>query len=419
MNSKIIFTFFSRVMVSLLNFIVVAISAKYMGAEARGNITLIMVAITFSNVLHQFVGGNPLVYFARKTALKNLLIPSYLWAFISSAVVTFLLVAFKQLPQEFAMHVFVLSVIQSLLSTHLTLLLSFEKIKEQNLIIFFQAMLTATSLAFLLFVLKSNTVLDYLIALYVAYGCCFIISTGVLLLHQMPITNEIPFSKALLKSLLNYGLVIQSTNIIQLFNYRLSYFIINAYQGTAALGVFSTAVAVGESVWLFSKSLTNVQYPKIVHATDSDFKINITIKYAKVALLTTALLMLLLVFMPSPFYQYVFGKQFEPLKMILCYLAPGLIAMGYTSLYAHYFSGISRNLINLLASTAAVFLTIAAGFYFIPKYGSVGSCLVFNLSYISSSLFLVWMFIKITNKNLMQLLPGKRDLKEILTVFEN
>lgn len=417
MNGKLLIAFFSRTSVALLNFLIVLLTARFMGVEARGQIAMIMLGITFSQVLQQVIGG-AIIYFAKKTRLQNLIIPSYLWAVAASFIVIALLIYLKQIPIDYAFHVFILSIIQSLIATHLTLLLSFEKIKKQNIVMLLQSALIAGCLAVNTLILKNNHVADYINALYLSYTFCFIISAYFLIKCDEKHSNEYQLNPLLIKSILKYGLVIQSTNIMQLLNYRLSYLLLNTYSGSAALGVFSTAVSLGESAWLFSKSLTNIQFPKIIHSTDSQFKIDLTVNYAKASLVGTALLLLPLLLIPASLYTSIFGKEFESLKTTIYFLAPGLITIGFTTLFSHYFSGIQKNNINLFASSIGLLVTLIAGYLFIPKLALTGACIATTLSYMITGIFLITVFIKITNQKFNQLLPNKIRFKEIFEILK-
>lgn len=412
MNGKLLIAFFSRTSVALLNFLIVLLTARFMGVEVRGQIAMIMLGITFSQVLQQVIGG-AIIYFAKKTRLQNLIIPSYLWAFAASFIIIALLIFLKQIPIDYAFHVFTLSIIQSLIATHLTLLLSFEKIKKQNIVMLLQSALIAGCIAINTLVLKNNHIADYIIALYISYTFCFVLSAYYLIKCDVEHSNEYQLNPLLIKSILKYGLVIQSTNIMQLLNYRLSYLLLNTYSGSAALGVFSTAVSLGESAWLFSKSLTNIQFPKIIHSTNSQFKINLTVNYAKASLVGTALLLLPLLMLPAILYTNIFGIAFETLKPTIYLLTPGLITIGFTTLFSHYFSGIQKNSINLFASLLGLLATLISGYLLIPKLGLTGACIATTLSYVLTGTFLISVFLKSTNQKLVQLLPVKISYKEI------
>lgn len=412
MNGKLLIAFFSRTSVALLNFLIVLLTARFMGVEVRGQIAMIMLGITFSQVLQQVIGG-AIIYFAKKTRLQNLIIPSYLWAFAASFIIIALLIFLKQIPIDYAFHVFTLSIIQSLIATHLTLLLSFEKIKKQNIVMLLQSALIAGCIAINTLVLKNNHIADYIIALYISYTFCFVLSAYYLIKCDVEHSNEYQLNPLLIKSILKYGLVIQSTNIMQLLNYRLSYLLLNTYSGSAALGVFSTAVSLGESAWLFSKSLTNIQFPKIIHSTDSQFKIDLTVNYAKASLVGTALLLLPLLMLPAILYTNIFGIAFETLKPTIYLLTPGLITIGFTTLFSHYFSGIQKNSINLFASLLGLLATLISGYLLIPKLGLTGACIATTLSYVLTGTFLISVFLKSTNQKLVQLLPVKISYKEI------
>lgn len=413
MNGKLAITFFSRTAVALLNFLIVLLTARYMGVSARGQIAIIMLGITFSQVVHQIIGGG-IIYFAKKTRLQNLIIPTYFWSIVAAGLVTLLLLALKQMPIEFALHVFILSILQSLIATHLTLLLSFEKIKAQNVVMLAQAVLIALCLIINSVILNNNLVIDYIKALYVAYSFCFILSAYLLAKVKITHTNEFDLNALLIKSILKFGVVIQSTNVVQLLNYRLSYLLLNSYAGSAALGVFSTAVSLGESAWLFSKSLTNIQYPKIVHATDNRFKIDLTISYAKAALIGTLVLLLPLLLIPTTGYALLFGNDFTSLKSSIFILTPGLTAIGFTTLFAHYFSGIMQNRTNFFASAIGLMATLIIGYVLIPKYALTGACITTALSHLINGIFLIMVFMKTTKCSWVEIFPTKFSMKEIL-----
>ena len=54
--------------------------------------------------------------------------------------------------------------------------------------------------------------------------------------------------------MLKYGILGQTANVFQLINYRLSYYLIDAFAGRASLGVFSAATQISEGLWIFGKS---------------------------------------------------------------------------------------------------------------------------------------------------------------------
>ena len=55
-------TFFTRIVVSLANFAIIIITARLMGAEARGNISLAMLAIAIAGLINEVIGGPAVVF---------------------------------------------------------------------------------------------------------------------------------------------------------------------------------------------------------------------------------------------------------------------------------------------------------------------------------------------------------------------
>ena len=254
-------------------------------------------------------------------------------------------------------------------------------------------------------------------ALYISFSGAFIYSVFVLAQHKQKLKLISPEFPALIKQILQFGLIIQSTNLFQMFNYRLSYYLVNIYAGTKELGIFSTAMSVGESIWLFSRSLANVQYPKIVNSENEAFRKWLTIDYANAGFFMSLLLLLPLLLIPESGFVFLFGNEFGQVKWLIMLVAPGLILMAFTTMHAHYFSGIRKNLINLNASLIGLTVTLIAGFILIPLSGLTGACITTNLSYSANAVYLIIIFKSGTSSTLMEIMPNLKSVKGLSTLF--
>ena len=382
-----------------------------MGATVRGEISLVMLAITFVQLVHQFFGGNPLIYFSRKTALLNLLIPAYAWGIVSTLLIVFAVNEFNQLPPHTFYWAMVLALLQSIISTHTTMLLAAELVVKQNLVLMIQSFAT---LLFLLIAFVYNDKLllhHYLYALLGAYLLATILSTSFMIRHKWLHLNEYSLGWQLIKGVLSYGIVMQSTNICQFLNYRLSFYLLHAQAGKAALGVFSTAIALGETSWLLSKSLTNVQYPKVVHETNHQFKLLLTNDYAKKAFTGTFCLLLPLLLIPKQGYCLLFGNEFADVKYIVSCLSLGLLLMGFTAPVSHYFSGVSKNRINLYATLTGLIVTVFLGSVLILIFHMQGAILTMLIAYVAIAVVLLFTYCNQTNTSLTVLIPKPSDIK--------
>ena len=73
-----------------------------------------------------------------------------------------------------------------------------------------------------------------------------------------------------LRALLNYGLQIYSFAVLLYLNYRIGLFIVRYFLDLEKTGLFTTAVALAEMLWLVPHSLGRVLFPSIVHAEGAE-----------------------------------------------------------------------------------------------------------------------------------------------------
>src|SRR5207247_10255460 len=78
------------------------------------------------------------------------------------------------------------------------------------------------------------------------------------------------------------GFYDQLANIFGYLNLRLSFFLLSRHSGDAALGVYSNAVSIAESIWLISNSFAMVQYARVANSDDEERNRDLTIRFARV-----------------------------------------------------------------------------------------------------------------------------------------
>src|SRR3954464_34152 len=113
MFRKSFYTFFNRFFIAILNFLTIIITARYLGAEGRGIISLFVLNLTVIFMTGSFIGGPGLVYLVPRHDPSKLLNASYLWTLVSSIVVALLLFVFNLVEPNLLIHLILLSIIQS------------------------------------------------------------------------------------------------------------------------------------------------------------------------------------------------------------------------------------------------------------------------------------------------------------------
>ncbi|NTW31198.1 MAG: oligosaccharide flippase family protein [Bacteroidetes bacterium] len=417
MIKKVLGTIGSRLLSALVSLIIIIITSKQLGAEAMGTISLVILGITIVQMVNNFVGGSALIYLIPRFEVYKLFIPSYIWAFFTAIVCSYLLKILYLIPDGYFIHIFFLSLIQSLSSVNLNILLGKEKIKQFNIITTAQIILLIAVLIFMIFQQNNKNVYAYIIALYISYlfGLFLSMIAAFRLFHFSNLKNL----KEVLYNILRFGTYVQIANIIQLFNYRFSYFLVENFIGRAALGIYSVGVQLSEGLWLTGKSMAIVQYSKISNTDDKEYAKKITLLFGKVSFLVTFFLLIILILIPHSFFSVIFGKDFSELPVVILSLSSGILFLSLSFSLSHYFSGIGKHYHNSISSSIGLVFTIALGYILIPQYKLVGAGITASTAYLSILVYQIFFFIKISGAKTKDIFLSVKDIQLFLYEFKN
>ncbi len=291
-------------------------------------------------------------------------------------------------------------------------LLGKEKIYVVNLITLSQIISNFGFLLLFFFAFKYVSVLSYVFVLYFASASAFAISF-IMILKYLNFTNIYGLLNVV-KDVIKYGGVAQLGNVIQYLNYRLSYYILNYFLGASFVGIYSVGIALSEAVWLIGNSIAYVQYAKISNTKDLGYARDITVRLSKFSFIITFTCLIFLLLIPSILFTAIFGRDFGPVKEIMFYLSPGIASFGLTIIISHYFAGIGKYYENTIASLIGLIVTVAFSFLLIPKYGYIGASIAASLSYIATSIFLIFRFFKETKMSFKEFYVTKKDINFML-----
>ena len=413
MLRKIAGTISTRIIIALVTLATILINGWYLGADKVGTISLIILAITLIQMLNNFVGGGALVYLLPRTHLVTLFIPAYLWSFITSIAGAFIIGLFNLIPVGFFWHVVILSLALSLASVNFMILMGQERIKIYNIISLLQGISFFMVLLFWLFVLGKREVLSYLIGLYASYLFAFIISLIMILPHAK--WGRFQGMAGTLKEIFRYGSLMQTGNILQFFNYRLSYYFMEIFIGRAALGVYSVGVQLSESVWLISRSIAMVQYTRISNEKDLNYAARITLSLAKVAFFITIICLVLLYILLLLFFPLIFTPEFVSVKLIMASLAIGIVTFSVSIILSPYFSGIGKPGQNTVSAAIGLLLTLISGWILIPRFGFIGAGFSATISYTVATLYQFIVFCKHSGIKPKDFLMTRSDIDRFIS----
>lgn len=408
-------TIASRFFTAVMNLLLTMLAGHALGAEGLGIISLLLLGITLVMLLANLVGGGALVYLVPRTPLPALLKPAYAWAFISALMAYGVLRVFPLVPQGFEAHVCALAFLQAVYSANLGVLAGQQRITSHNLITALQAFITLAAFAILLFTDWHRGPMDYVGALYAAFGLSALL-TVLSIDRKRKVADPINASNTW-RTLLRQGLLVQGANGAQLLNYRLAYWLIEHFQGKAALGVYSVGNQLAESAWLAPRSLGLVLLSRVSNLHDASHQRTLTLTTARLAIALALAVLLVLAILPDALFQLAFGREIVRLGPIMLLLAPGIIGMAASQAFSHYFSGTGRNVHNLIGSGIGMVFTCGFGAWLIPAIGLRGAAITASLAYAASVTYQIVVFMRTTGSKWSELLPQPDDIRRAREVF--
>jgi O-antigen/teichoic acid export membrane protein len=415
MIKRIIGTSAGKLITALAGFAIIVINAHFIGVVGVGTISLILLGITFINLVSNFIGGPAIVYLLPRFDAFRLIVPAYLWAFLCSSAGAVLLSVSGLIPLLYVFDVFWLSFFVTITAINLTILLAKERFVIYNLLSTFQIIITLGVLLYLVFVAGNHSVTAYLYAFYSGIILSFVISLFAIrkLIHFSDI-EELPH---VVVTMLKYSPFMQFGSFFQMLNYRLSYYIIERFFGPGLLGVFSVGTQVSESVWIVGRGAATVHYARLSNTNDMNYAKNLTLALMKGVAVVTFFLLFIMALLPKSVYLFLFGAGFTEARIVVLILAPGMLFTAITMIISHYFSGVGMPKYSMYGSAVGLVMTLSVGFILIPVLGIRGAALTTTLSYLVCMCYLIIVFMRKTGAGFRDFKIHKSDFSLLRTAL--
>lgn len=415
MIRKIIGTISAKFLHALFNFFILIIISRNLGAEGLGILGLVVLNVTIILLFVDLVGGGAVIYFTPKKNDRALWITSVLWALFSIFLVFifgFILDYYPIIrdfiiPKGYWYYTLFLVLATTFNQINYSFLIGKEMIREYNLIYSIHIILLLVIVLIFFYAFGAVSVVSFIIAEYIALSLSVIIGWWFLI----PVFDEkeeymfIPLFKEMFK----YSLFGQSSNALTIINKRISFYVINASLGLTSLGVYNIAVQLTEGLRLIGSSVSTVQYSKIVNEGDNDNSKFLTISLLKLTTLSTIIALCLLLILPNSLYVFMFGEEFNDIKMVVFSLSLGVVSLSGNMVLSHFFSGIGLPKYAFWSSFVGITVTLMFLFYLIPLYGYIGAGITASLAYTTSFIYLLYSFILRTQTRIRDLLITKSD----------
>ena len=415
MLQRILRHFTARVLTAGLSFAVVWLTARYLGAAGRGQVSLFFTDVSGLALLAGLVGGSSLIYLVPRRNLWLLLRPAYAWGASVSLGGAALITLLQPVGRTYGLHLAAVALMQVLLSINVMLLLGRKHERAYNWLTTAQAGLLALALALAYAGAHWLRIDAYYYANYLAYGLPWLVSTALLWRLPDAWATSRRRSRAGARELARHSRGAHLSNLLAFANYRFSYYAVAALAGPAALGVLSVGVALAEAIWLIPRSTALIQYVALVNAADKHGQTHAALRGSRLTLLATAGAVLALAAVPAGWLAAFFGPEFGAARGVILALAPGILLNGAAMQASTYFAGVGRYGVNNRATLLALTVTVPGCLLLVPRLGIVGAALSMTLAYAAATLYLFGHYRRAIGATWADLLPGQGDVQWVWT----
>jgi O-antigen/teichoic acid export membrane protein len=413
---KIIHTLGSRAITMLLNLVMLFITTRWMGAQIKGEIGLLVLDLSVAAIFSALFGGPALVYLAPRFKKSILVFINYSWSLLTAVLVT-VVFFYTDLPLSLSPWLFLLmAVLECLNAANLMFLLGREKIKEHN----WGQIIKALTTVFILVVLNYQGELSFY-SFAIAYTSSLLLTFLITSLWLVGVKDEEQSSGSFLivaQQAFKHGAMIQVGSIAQLFNYRLSYYVIELVISPVnialiRIGIFHTAIQIAEALWQFARSISTVQYATVSNLDNRAQGLEISLKLAKLNYVVTSIGILVLWCLPAEFYAWLFGAEFSEVKNHILWLSPGIFMLAISNAFSHFFAGVGDNRFNTYSSIFGLALTLLIVYPSVTYLGTIGAAITASVTYSLQTVYQYWFLKKSDNIDLKMLIANKDDLEQL------
>ncbi len=212
----------------------------------------------------------------------------------------------------------------------------------------------------------------------------------------------------------NFIAIAYLSQLINLLNYRMDFWVLEYYHGAAALGLYALAVNIAQMMGMVTTSITQVLQPTLNSPDEQDKEAKF-ILYSRLHF-TTLVLVALAIYLLSPWVvPLVYGVRFADSSLYLRILVFGVLFSSTSQLMGIALVNAGKVKYNLIATVIGFSLTLVLDFWLIPVYGATGagiaSSIVYLVIFIAVFYFILFR-LKMPKSNYFIIMP--RDIRKLL-----
>ncbi len=214
-----------------------------------------------------------------------------------------------------------------------------------------------------------------------------------------------------LKDQIRYGVQSQLGNLAQFLNYRLDHYLVAAFVSKGAVGQYTVAVGLSESLWWISSAVVVVLSPRLSGMKREEAG-ELALAAGRNVLMVMGVAALGLAFLSPWAIRLLFGREFLNAHRPLIILLPGGVAAGVSMVLGSYLFSQGRAILNTVSICIALVATIILDLLLIPWLEVEGAALSSTLAYVLGLMCnIVWYRVVSGRPGWHILAVGRRDLR--------
>lgn len=407
-------TFLTNIILFLIAFANTTITSRFLGTSGKGVVGVSSTVVNFSIILLGFGFASANVYYIgrMKKDIGSVIGNNIMVALCSiAALIPFY---FLNLKYHFSIlnNVSNLVLIYTLVmvppfimkSAFSNVLLGLKEIKLYNIMNVLDSSLNI--LLLIIFLLISRQPSSAVLASMIESTILCIIEMYV---FTKKLAIKIKVDLKLVREMYNYGMKAQIGNLVQMINYQLDVFVVNAYCSTSLVGIYTLAVYIGQTLWKITGSVSTIIFPMAASSTDEKEMYRFSNMVTRITFTLILILSLLMALLSRPVIIFVFGSSFAYASVSLLLLLPGISIFSISNILAQHLAGTGKVKYNMISSMISAVITVILDFTLIPRMDIIGASITSSLSYITFTIMTLIFYMRESGSKLSDIIIMKKE----------
>jgi O-antigen/teichoic acid export membrane protein len=419
-------TFGTEVLTVGLNMLLGILTARLLGPERRGILTLVMtLPLTLVHFADLGVSqANIYLIGRRKRPAGAILINSLVIALSSGLVIAAVLWLLRDLvldkllsglPAPYFAAILLLLPLLLLYTYWMAILRAWERFRLVNLLLLLMpvSLLICVTPALLIFRGQGSS-LEWATAAYLG-GSLLAIGVGLFVVGRqvrLQSTDAVkPFDSRLARESLGYGLKSYFQNLMGHLAYRLDIYLVALFLDPRDVAFYSIAVSIAELAWYVPNSVGIVLFPKLSNEVEERIH-PLTAEVCRHTFAITLLATVGVTIAGIIGIPLLYGAEYRPAIFPLLALGPGIVVMSLYKVLTRNFSSRNRQQVSVITALIGLALNVVLNVLLIPRLGTIGAALASSCAYVVMSVVLLVAFQRESQLTWRQIaLPGQDDWK--------